>query len=125
MLGAPLQMHLPEEIQRTLADRVRAERLRPGATEAAPWEWSLSPAYDLNPCSGPGGEHSTTVLGEGRNPTRAHCLELARRSGIARAEADEILDQVNASLARWPALAAESGCSARATAEVGRVIQAV
>lgn len=28
MHSTPLQMHLPEEIQRQLADRVRAERLR-------------------------------------------------------------------------------------------------
>lgn len=97
--------------------------LLPGGAEAAPWDWSLAPAYDLNPCAGPGGEHSTTVLGEGRNPTRAHCLGLARQSGIARSEAVGIIDQVNSALGRWTAFAEEAGCSARATAEVAGVVR--
>lgn len=100
-----------------------AYRLHPGATEGGPWEWSLSPAYDLTPSPGPGGEHSTTVLGEGRNPTRAHCLDLARQSGIGRPEADAVIAEVNEALARWRAWAEESGCSARATARVGADIR--
>ena len=50
-------------------------------------EWSLSPAFDLCPSSGPGGEHSTSVMGEGRNPTREHCLALAGRAGLRAAQA--------------------------------------
>lgn len=45
-------------------------------------EWSLSPCFDLCPSSGPGGEHSTSVLGEGRNPTRVHCLAPAAKAGL-------------------------------------------
>jgi serine/threonine-protein kinase HipA len=98
-------------------------RLQPGDAVAAPWEWALSPAYDLNPCAGPGGEHSTTVLGEGRNPTRAHCLDLARQSGIARADAVGIIDEVNSALGRWTSFAEEAGCSARAVAEVSGLVR--
>jgi len=32
----------------------------------------LAPAYDLTHSHGPGGEHSTNILGEGRQLTRAH-----------------------------------------------------
>ena len=32
--------------------------------------WGFSPAYDITFSSGPGGEHSTMYLGEGRNPTQ-------------------------------------------------------
>ena len=31
-------------------------------------EWQLSPAYDLTFSSGPGGEQSTMVIGEGKTP---------------------------------------------------------
>ena len=34
-------------------------------------EWSLSPAYDLGFAPGPGGEHTMTVLGEGRGARHA------------------------------------------------------
>ncbi len=64
-------------------------------------EWSLSPAFDLCPSSGPGGEHSTSILGEGRNPTRQHCLVLAAKAGLRPAQALAMIDEVNAAVARW------------------------
>lgn len=33
-------------------------------------EWRLSPDYDLTYSSGPGGEHSADIAGEGRAPAR-------------------------------------------------------
>jgi len=33
--------------------------------------WKLAPAYDLTFSEGPGGEHSTTYLGEGKSKSRA------------------------------------------------------
>jgi serine/threonine-protein kinase HipA len=33
-------------------------------------EWKLAPGYDLTFSSGPRGEQSTMVMGEGRNPDR-------------------------------------------------------
>lgn len=64
-------------------------------------EWSLSPAFDLCPSSGPGGEHSTSVMGEGRNPTREHCLALAVKAGLRPVQALAMIDEVNAAITRW------------------------
>ena len=55
-------------------------------------KWKLGPAYDLTFSYGPGGEHSTTYLGEGKNPTSQHLLRLAKKHGIK--NADTIIDEV-------------------------------
>lgn len=44
--------------------------------------WKFSPAYDLTFSNGPGGEHSTTYLGVGRNPNKKELLELAQKHFI-------------------------------------------
>jgi len=44
--------------------------------------WRLSPAYDLTFSYGPGGEHSTTYLGEGRAPDKETLLMLAKKHSI-------------------------------------------
>lgn len=72
-------------------------------------EWSLSPAFDLCPSSGPGGEHSTSVHGEGRDPKREHCLALAAKSGLRPAMALAMIDEVNAAVARWTEFADAAG----------------
>ncbi len=45
--------------------------------------WQLSPAFDLTYSFGPGGEHSTSVAGHGKNILRAHLLQVAKAAGIA------------------------------------------
>ena len=42
----------------------------------------LSPAYDITFSYGPGGEHSTIHLGEGKNPTTKHLLKLTKKHSI-------------------------------------------
>lgn len=44
--------------------------------------WKLSPAFDLTYSFGPGGEHSTSVAGHGKNITRAHLLRVANAADI-------------------------------------------
>lgn len=44
--------------------------------------WKITPAYDLTFSFGPSGEHSTTYLGEGKNPTITHLEELAKKHHI-------------------------------------------
>jgi serine/threonine-protein kinase HipA len=44
--------------------------------------WKFSPAYDLTFSNGPGGEHSTTYLGVGKNPNKKELLELAKKHSI-------------------------------------------
>lgn len=86
-------------------------------------EWSLTPAYDLTFSPGPGGEHMTTVLGEGRQPSREHCLVLADRFGIKPREAASIFDQINTAVTRWPDFAGEAGCTKKARTHIAEAIR--
>lgn len=61
--------------------------------------WKLSPAYDLTFSNGPGGEHSTTYLGEGRAPTAEHLKTLAKKHGIK--EADRVIERVRAAVSSF------------------------
>ena len=72
-------------------------------------QWSLSPAYDLTFSSGPRGEQSTMVMGEGRNPNVDHLMKLAEEANIKQDCAIEIIDATRASLAKWPELAKKYG----------------
>lgn len=73
--------------------------------------WSVSPAYDLTFSGGPGGEHSTTVMGEGKTPKREHLLSLAEKFGISKIVARESIDRVHAAIRKWPLFADEAGVS--------------
>lgn len=74
-------------------------------------EWNLSPAYDLTFSSGPRGEQSTMVMGEGRNPNINHLLKLAEEANIKKDRAIEIIDATKISLSKWPELAKQYGVS--------------
>jgi len=74
-------------------------------------QWVLSPAYDLTFSSGPRGEQSTMVMGEGRNPTTDHLLKLAAEANIKQTQAQDIIDATKASLAKWSELATQYGVS--------------
>jgi serine/threonine-protein kinase HipA len=58
--------------------------------------WRLSPAFDLTYSMGPGGEHTSSIAGEGRNPGRSHLLAMAEAVGIESKKAEEILQEVEA-----------------------------
>jgi len=68
-------------------------------------EWRLSPAYDLTHSSSVGGEHATSVAGNGKAPSMHDLLEVARSIGLkqkrARAIATEVEAIVNEMLASW------------------------
>jgi serine/threonine-protein kinase HipA len=74
-------------------------------------EWSLSPAYDLCFATGPGGEHTMAVLGEGRSPTREHVLRLAAQFDIKPSDSADVISQVNDANANWPRFASEAACT--------------
>ena len=74
-------------------------------------DWTLSPAYDLLHTSGPGGEHTMTLAGEGKNPTRSHMDQLARQADISQRQADHIFDEVQSAVANWPNHAAKANVS--------------
>lgn len=69
--------------------------------------WRLSPAYDLTFSYGPGGEQSTTVMGEGKNPGAAHLLKLARLFSLK--NPTHIIEEVETAVQQWPTFAAAAG----------------
>jgi len=76
-------------------------------------QWALSPAYDLTFAHGPGGEHSTTVAGEGRAPGRHHFAQLAKQYDISQNEMESMSAEVAAAVKRWPEFADIAGVSGK------------
>ena len=74
-------------------------------------QWKLSPAYDLTFSSGPRMEQSTSVMGEGRNPSVVHLKRLGEGAGLSDIQIAAIIEQTKAALARWPERAKEYGIS--------------
>lgn len=63
--------------------------------------WKLAPAYDLTFSSGPNGEQSTMVMGEGRNPKTSDLFKLGQEAKLAKKMINEIIDQTKSALDRW------------------------
>ncbi len=61
--------------------------------------WTLAPAYDLTFSSGPGGEQSMTVMGEGKSPGVGHLTALAKKHGLRNGTA--IIAEVQVAIADW------------------------
>lgn len=72
-------------------------------------KWRFSPAYDLTFSVGPGGEHSTMIYGEGKNPTSIHLAKLADRFGIKNAKT--IIEEVKETVHKWPLYAMQAEVS--------------
>jgi serine/threonine-protein kinase HipA len=87
--------------------------------------WTVSPAYDLTFSSGPSGEHSTMIMGEGKSPTKAHLLRLAGICNIKQNKALEIIHQVLAATEKWGALASEVGVSKLQTNNIGEALRTI
>ena len=74
-------------------------------------QWSLSPAYDLTFASGPGGEHSMTIAGEGYAPAYNHFAKLAEQYDISIKDMEAMIAEVTDATARWPEFAGAAGVS--------------
>jgi serine/threonine-protein kinase HipA len=74
-------------------------------------QWKLSPAYDLTFSSGPRMEQSTSVMGEGKNPSTTHLKKLGEEAGLSETEISTIIEQTKTSLAGWSGKAKEYGVS--------------
>lgn len=85
-------------------------------------EWTLSPAYDVVFSTGPGGEHSMTVAGEGRRPGDEPFRKLGDVAGIKARERDAIVAKVRAAVDRWDEFAEAAGVGARVRREIGERI---
>ncbi len=83
--------------------------------------WRFSPVYDVTFSYGPGGEHSTMYMGEGKNPTKEHLLELGKKHGLKKAQ--QTIESVKASVKRWRSFAKEAGVSSREIDVIGKALK--
>ncbi|WP_083607649.1 type II toxin-antitoxin system HipA family toxin [Thalassospira sp. TSL5-1] len=89
------------------------------------WRWRISPAYDLTPSHGPGGEHSLAIAGAGKDISRKQLIKLAKESPIREARINDIIDQVADALLRWPEFAAQAALPDAATKNVSALHEVV
>lgn len=87
--------------------------------------WKLSPAYDLTFSYGPGGEHSTSVLGHGKSITREHLIALGKKADLKNSDIATIIERVETAIADWPQYAAQWGVSQASKQEVSKAIKLV
>jgi len=61
-------------------------------------QWQVSPMYDLVYSEGMGGEHATTIDGEGHKPTREHIMAVAKKAGLDLRKAEKVADEVQSAV---------------------------
>ncbi len=87
--------------------------------------WTVSPAYDLTLSNGPGGEHCTTVMGNGRSPGTEDLMKLATISDIDQKNAREIIQQVRDAIGRWLDFAKEASVGYDSTVSIQRLLASI
>jgi len=87
--------------------------------------WSVSPAYDLIFSSGPGGEHHTTIMKEGKNPGISHLLKLAEIGLIKPKKALMIIEEVKEAVSKWPYFASKAFVSHKSSEYIQRELEKV
>ena len=87
--------------------------------------WSLAPAYDLVFTDGSGGEHSTSVLGHGRDIGRETLVRLGAEADLDAAGARCVIDEVSAAVADWACHAADAGVSRASRTRIADGLAAV
>jgi serine/threonine-protein kinase HipA len=85
-------------------------------------QWKLSPAYDLTFSYGPAGEHSTMIMGEGKNPNMEHLIALAKKVSIKESVAKNIIEQVRHAVNQWTTFSDEVGVTNKSKKNIGNVI---
>jgi serine/threonine-protein kinase HipA len=85
-------------------------------------KWRFAPAYDLTFSSGPGGEQSMLVMGEGRNPGIEHLLKLAKTADLSEKEAQRMIDETVITLMGWKGLGKTFGVSKANIKRIGNAI---
>lgn len=82
--------------------------------------WSFAPAYDLTFSYGPGGEHCSMVMGEGRSPGAKELKKLANKFQIKAGNA--IIEEVREVIAQWESFAKDSGVSIASSSIIQKVL---
>lgn len=86
-------------------------------------EWSMAPAYDLTFSSGPGGEHSTSVLGSGKNIKKTELIKLGEKAGLTAKDASDVIAHVQHAIGQWLELAKKYDVSAGSISDVSAGLQ--
>ena len=87
--------------------------------------WHLSPAYDLTFSTGPGGEHCTTLMGNGRTPGTSDLLKLAEAAKIPKNKSTLIIGQVKEAVSKWKQFAEEASVSSRSSKNIFNLLSQV
>ena len=74
-------------------------------------EWTLTPAYDLIYSGGPGGEHTMSVQGEGRNPGLEEVKQIGTGIGFKDFKVRNIIEEVAEAIQSWEMFACTTGVS--------------
>ncbi|WP_421875966.1 type II toxin-antitoxin system HipA family toxin [Marinoscillum sp.] len=85
--------------------------------------WTFAPAYDLTFSYGPGREHSSMVMGEGRNPGTAQLKNLGAKFQIKKAA--EILEEVREGVSLWGQLADRAGVGAESKSIIQNALNSI
>ena len=85
--------------------------------------WRLSPVYDVTFSYGPGGEHSTTYLGEGKHPTKEALLKLGEKHKVK--DYADIIVEVQHAVKKWSSFATELGISAHTREQIAKTIETI
>lgn len=57
-------------------------------------EWRLSPAYDLTYSNTYYGEHTTSVDGNGRNPSEKELLQVGKKAGLGKTYCNKRIEEI-------------------------------
>lgn len=74
-------------------------------------EWKLSPAYDITFSSGPRGQQSMLVMGEGQSPKIEHLGKLGQEASLSSQKINEIIELTKDVLSDWENFAKQFGVS--------------
>ena len=85
--------------------------------------WKLSPVYDVTFSYGPGGEHSTTYLGEGKHPTKETLVKLGKKHGLK--NSDDVINEVQGVVVRWNEFAKIAKVSNKSESTIEKVLKKI
>ena len=83
--------------------------------------WRFSPVHDITFSSGIMGGHSTLYLGEGKNPTKKHLLELGKKHGLKKAQM--VVDEVEKAVGKWSRFAKDAGVSKKSSDNIAKIME--
>ena len=85
--------------------------------------WQLAPAYDLTFAQGPGGEHSSSILGKGKEITKADLISLGKQADLSDKEVQEVTSRVADAVSDWTKFAKDSGVTAASRNRIGQALR--